>query len=251
MDQRQRQKARERRFVQHFLEVVGRPELIPNLEEDEGPDFRVEAPEGHIGIEVTELFREALPGEVRRQAKEGGWAQVAFEAERLWTQQGKPFIIVSLFFHPDYHVSQRSAGQLAARIVDLVDQLLPEPGSSILARRIEHPYGEFPVELVHLGIARLGSLTRSRWLVNDADWASELVPEQVQAAIDAKALDAEAYRQSFDSIWLLLMIHKGRISSDMDIPVETASRRYDTPFNRTFLFSTVIERVVELQQDVR
>ncbi|MBN1135416.1 MAG: hypothetical protein JXM73_02465 [Anaerolineae bacterium] len=250
MDQRRRQKERERIFVEHFLEVVGRPDLIPDLKEDEGPDFRGLAPEGLVGIEVTELFREAPPGEVPRQAREGGWAQVAFEAERLWKQRGWPFVVVSLFFHPRHHLSQRSAGPLAARIVDLVDRYLPEPDSCTLVRRIEHPYGEVPVELVHLGIARSSKFTRSSWGVDDAGWEGILAPEQVQAAIDAKRLDAKAYRQSFDSVWLVLVIHQGRISSDMGIPEETASCMYDIPFDRAFLFSTADERVIELQQAV-
>lgn len=250
MNQRLKQKERERKFVQRLLEVIGRPELVSNLEDDEGPDFRVLAPEGHIGIEVTELFRETLTGEIPRQAREGGWAQVVSEAERLWAKQEKPPVTVSLFFHPRHHVSSRSTVQLAVRLVDLVDRHLPPPDSCVVVRGIKQPYGEVPVELVLLAIVRSGKFTRSSWGVNDGGWKGKLSSEQVQAAIDAKKLGAEAHRQSFDSIWLLLVIHQGRVSSDMDIPEETASCTYDMPFDRAFLFSTADGRVVELQQIV-
>jgi len=251
MDQRQVTKERERRFVQRFLRVLGREELVLNLEDDEGPDFRVGAPEGRIGIEVTELFRETVPGKVPRQATERGWAQVASEAETLWTRQGRPFVRVNLLFHPDYHVPQRSATQLAARIVNLVDRYLPDQDSSIGVWGIEQPPGQFPVELVQLAIARSGGLTKSRWVCRDAGFVAELAPEQIQAAIDAKGLDAEAYRQAFDSIWLLLVIYQRRMSSEMDTPTEAASHEYHTPVNRLFVFSTADERIVELRQVIR
>ncbi len=246
MDRQLSQKERERKFAEHFLDLIGRSEMIPVLEESESPDFLIDS-EGRLGLEVVEVFRSPDGTDFEPQVQEGGWDAVAAGCSAAWAERDLPHVEVWLDFHSAYHVGKKRVPTVVRNVVDLVRRQLPPKGQEVRVSSVSLQYGHFPRELRSLKVSRVADYHRSYWHVDGPGiWVETLGREKIQSELDKKNKRVSDYRQRVDQTWLLMVVHGWRSSSIMDVPPTIARDEYRFDFDRVFVLDTLGEEVHEL-----
>lgn len=249
MDSQTAQKVREKRFAEHFLELLGESEMLNAIEPSERPDFLLDS-ESKLGLEVVELFRDPDGTDIAPQAQEGGWNSVANGCAREWSTRDLPHVEVWLGFHSAYHVSKRRLRDIVTITTDLAEEHLPLKGGEARADSVSLPYERFPKELAYMRVSRLVDYTRSYWHVDGPGiWVEELSRDKLQRTLQSKNKSVSDYRRRVSDVWLLAVVHGWRNSSIMDVPAALVAEPYTFDFDRVFLLDTFRERVLELHQE--
>lgn len=239
------QKDRERLYLQHFRKSFNE---FPKGEvaSSEAPDFLVNGGEGTVGVELTEYFRPPPEGARPFQEQESLWEQVTEKAERFYTQLGWPPVDVAVRPHPYHSLSPGSVESVGRRLAVAVRSRLPPVNSTL---RVKDCWDDTLVpDAIHsFRIAHFEILENPAFHFGQGTFVPTLNVEGVQAQLDNKNPKCSNYRRSCDEAWLVVVIDGWRTSSTTDIGNDVRSARFDSEFDRAFLFECVGGKVTELE----
>lgn len=239
-------KANELSHVASFLTASGIQGALMPIPDGAGPDFIVATDRGEIGIEVTEVVREATRSGISRRQMEGIREQVLAGAKKLWEEARGPCLEVHVHFNEHRTSSKKDISRVAAELAPFVRAHVPPVGESLHLNRHNREAAALPKEVSAIGIIRLASHTRSYWLSPDADWEATLSVEQLQARITAKNSKAARYRSAVGTVWLLIVLDSRRLSGWFDFQGAALEAVYESMFDRIFLFDRFRATIREL-----
>jgi hypothetical protein len=232
-------------LVRHMPEITGL-----RYEHNEGratgagpagaPDFVVLDRERRIGIEVTELVRDA--GQ-QIKATPAMQHQVAREAERLAIQRNHPPMAVYLHFWGA--VPKQRFRPLAEELVKLVEKYMPNEG--VNARLVNEHRQSLPPEITNVSIHRDGIYGITRWQSPQAYWVDQNALPAIQRAINRKGEKIGAYLNHCDACWLLLWVQVGSAAGAFEINSTALEAAYAAPFEQVLLWDAWREQIHKLR----
>ena len=231
------QKERENYYLDRFKSTYS-DFPAGTIRANEKPDFLVEACEGVVGMELTELYRSDSETRIPRQASEALREQCVRQAESICRNDGRSQLYVSVYFSPSIGLRKSIIPVLSARLAALVQSVNVEVDNSIMLEDDGKTDG-FPEEVDTIHIRRLPSAVRGFWSAPDSGWVPDCSSEQIQDVIDKKTRRILDYRRRCNSIWLIIVIDGFRISSSFNLPKEIRNHHYRSGFDRTFLLNNV------------
>lgn len=233
----------ERDFTKAFLKTIGIADF-KDLMDSEEPDFLLMKSE-LLGIEVTELYTEAIDGHIQRIRIEGGWDGVLELAHKLWHDESKPKVDVRIILNDTIHIPKITKAAIAKELIAVVERYLPNPGESFWS---QDDIQGLPYGIVDLHIHRYSEMEYSTWRFNDVAWTPHLSSGIVQNAITKKEFLRDTYLQNCNKIWLLLVMYPRRPSGSFIVPENFHHKKFQFDFDKVFLFNAFPAKTWELQQ---
>jgi hypothetical protein len=231
------QKERERHYLERFKTTCsGFP--AGTMRAHEKPDFLVEAVEGIVGIELTELYRSDSEARIPRQASEALREQCIRQAETICSNDARSQLYVSVYFSHWIHVRKSAIAALSARLAELVQSANTDVDSSIVLENDGETNG-FPEEVDSIHIRKLPSALKGFWNAPSVGWVPDCSSEEIQEVIDKKSRRVIDYLRHCNSIWLVIVIDGFRISSSFNLPKKIRNHHYRSDFDRTFILNNV------------
>ena len=220
-------------YLQEFAKALpafpsGTPQKSKN------PDFLVHLSDHTLGIELTRLYRAALPGTPPLKSQESLRERIAAGAKAQYDAQGLPPIHVSVSFNDQFPLKKTDVRRISQQLVNLAIRLLPEPGSF---REEEYQWTNrayFPQEVIAIHVRAFGD--RSFWSTPTAGFLPKLSPSDVQQEIDRKNKKVHLYLQCCSRVWLVICTHAEGLSSIVDISSEALAASYESTFEHVFIF---------------
>jgi hypothetical protein len=204
----------------------------------EEPDFLITTENGSIGLELTELLRQAKNGERRPVAEESRHNKVVQKAEQLYRSMpnAKP-IKVSVGFNYGIEYDEKEMAHSLARFVSAHSHL-SNPGAIF--------YDNLPAIFFFI---RLDAHAPGR-----AWWGGELgsytvndIYEELALRIAEKNQKLPAYRTNLPGIPIWLLIYSGvAVSRSMSIPHGLEEWRQPFGFDRVIFFACLERNFSEI-----
>jgi hypothetical protein len=218
--------------------------------ESESPDFLLQTAQGTLGIEVTQLFRPRVEGEVPRQARERYAQELVQEARRLYEEGGGPPVDVAVLLNSGASPNSGRRRELANFIANAVLHTPVPDFTRVLIECDESNYREFPSEIAWVRAYRYGTETKACWVVQDFDWGMPCPPDEMESLIAQKEALLPSYRRQCDQTWLLVAVSVGGLSTRFE---NTGAQQPvgNSEFDRVVLFDLGQRHAVELWQASR
>ncbi len=108
----------ERLIISKFLEAL-RENALGDVTDHENPDFLLLSATPTLGIEITRMYREPLPGESSLKEQEVLRERVMVKAKKLYDAKGLPPIHVSVNFRHDFQLKKQIIDQTAEVVASL------------------------------------------------------------------------------------------------------------------------------------
>lgn len=205
------------------------------VEPTEEPDFLVRGPDRIVGLELTDLHRETLPGQTPEKATEAMRQRVVTRAREIYATRQLPPVSASFFLDDRIHVKKSEVEALAQDFADLVASNVPSPNSS---KDVSEDWGDvqsFPSILHSLSIHRLDGVTKAFFNSPSATWLATLKREDVERALAAKEPKYSAYRDKCDEAWLVINADTASMSTWFEFDLDVLNNPFATRFDRVFL----------------
>lgn len=213
------------------------------IENAEEPDIIVAGQTKRIGIEVTELHQRSDDGNGSPRQQESERAGIVRRARDLAIEGGTPVVDVAVHF-TEAGIAKKDRETIAAGVVTLVNEHLPEPESSYSLELWREGYDLPWIRAVR--IFRTAVLTKHHWWSSESGWVQTDFKLELQEAIDDKNLKHSRYLERCDECWLLVTASGGRPSGFFELAAETREHVYRSAFARTFFLDVFGDEVVEL-----
>jgi hypothetical protein len=245
------QKAREWAYLQRFREKFAdfpEGEVVPS----EHPDFLIKTQPRWIGIELTE-YHVQEPDEgwgSPMRALEGTEDKVLRTASDRYQSKSLPPVVVNILWHPHQALDRRRIPELAADLVNLVEEYLPQTGHSVTIRRRRHhhpAWRSLPQEVASLTIVRRKSISKNSWTSVRGAFVPTLTPPELQQKMRTKEAKVPSYRQQCREVWLLIVARGLEPSTHVDLGSEVEVHEFETTFDRVFFLHHADEYVAELR----
>jgi len=210
------------------------------LEPGEEPDVKVAVPEGHFGIEVTQLHEPPAKGRFSRREVETFHADVMQEAENIYAASDEPPVDVLVYFG---RPQLRNVKRTAQHLVDFVQSHPPLDGCETFSNGAYAPFA-----VVRISEGNIGP--DCRWRCNEGGIVPILTQELLSEWIDRKNRKLSGYLRNVDRIWLLLASPIAPFSSSFSVPNGVVNWRFDFDFEKVLLYSWE-DGVIEIQRQIR
>ena len=200
---------------------------------DERPDFRVNGPNGDVGIELTNYYREfssdILPP---LQARQSARHKIAEEAKRIYDLKRLPSLVVHVHFDFRFHCGQSEVHAFGQRLADLAECSVRDQKPPWIWRRDEIQLNGVAL----LDIRRITKMPESYWSAPLASFVPEVSPAQLQSILDKKSSLCAEYRQKCGVVWLLIIMNRFNPASFSLIPQRIQDHVFTHDFDSAFLF---------------
>jgi hypothetical protein len=216
------------------------------VEPTEEPDFLVRSPNNVLGIELTELHREAPQGVPPEQASEAMRHRVVARAQEIYAATDNPPVRVTVFMNDRIHIKKGEVESLASAISQIAIRNLPGQNSSREESYEWTNRAYFPEILHSVTVHRLDVLTRSFFSVPGATWVATLAPEDIERALQLKEAKYATYRLRCDSAWLVINADIGPMSTWFEFESEALEKPFRTSFDRVFVLRHFGNKLFEL-----
>jgi len=244
------QKEFEFNILRDFLEaLLGKQNYHVNL--GERPDFVLVINNKKIGIEVTHLFHKSPEKGFPLRQRESTWEKIIHKAKiELDAKKDVP-VFVAIHFFQDKLPAKKDVPILVLSIVECVQKNIPSKSAS---KKISNrQFGER--NLLSRYVRRI-DITRNDFVKNfftaPRFGASQKIgPDMIWAAISKKGRNVPEYYNKCDIVWLLISYQRAGLSSVFKIKPETLSLKYQSPFDKVFLFDSFRKRIYELNIEAR
>ena len=223
----------ERHYFDRF-QALFQPFPDGSITSSEEPDFLIAGPARTIGVELTELHRQARPGQAPLQASEAMRHRVAARAQELYMQDGHPPVRCAIFMQ-DANIEKSQVELLAKAIVDIALRNLPPPNASNNESYDWVNRSYFPEIIDSITVHRLDAITQTHFNCPGATWVPKLSSTDVERTLAAKEPKYPAYRQRCDEAWLLVNADIGSMSTWFDFQAEGIAGCFATSFDRVFI----------------
>lgn len=211
----------------------------------EEPDFLVSGESKVVGIELTELHREARPGSTPLQAIEAMKHRVIARAQQIYSDSGHPPIQCSVFMN-EQHIRKEQVEKIAVAIANIAIRNLPLQNES---NREEYNWTNrdyFPEVIHEIAVHRLEELTETHFNGPGATWVAPISAADIKRALASKEEKYSAYRKQCDEAWLLINTDLGAMSTWFEFDGEISSEKYCTNFDRVFILRHFTKELHEL-----
>lgn len=245
-----KKKERERYQLERFKAVLKDfPEGLIISGKDDGtePDFFVQLPDGLLGIELTEMYRQPEPNKRPMQADESVRRRIVERAQKLFEENGGPVLDVSVHFGMNEEWPETRVAELAPKIAKVVSDNPLQIGEHAWLENhwIDKDY--FPFEINSLSVIRLPTRLRSCWVCPEASFVPEFTAVEIQKEIDRKNGRINSYqRKAPSALWLLIIRGHSGMSSVFDLASHVPEHVYVFDFDRVFLFNWFSQTYLEL-----
>lgn len=218
-----------------------------NVVFDDAPDVRIHASTGILGIEISRLFRHAIPDQPPPQLEEAEQRAVVRSAQRIAERIALPPLVVSVHFgvYPKLRKSDRDP--LATRIAHIVADHIPPNGEFLPLENDFSDLEYFPEKIASVRILRMPQLTRQSWQSGSAGWVDCDFTADLQNRIDAKNDRLTDYLTKCDRCWLVVGADWEGESSFYEFSAKMQSHQFDSVFDRTFFIDGFTKDAYELQ----
>lgn len=231
-------------FIRHWPTLAG-----ATLNRTLRPDFIVSRSVQRIGIEHTELFRDAgTPHGSALRATERAEDRVARFACQQYEKAGHPAVHVT--FHWQYHrpVTPGRVKPLASEIAMFVARHVPAVGETMFVC-LSHPlWEELPRELDAIHVGRFGDGARNFWASTRGTAVPKLTVGDVERAIMRKEPRIPAYRTVCDELWLLLVMDGFSPAGYFAVGDTVRRHTFITSADDVFLFEYFDRRITRLRK---
>ncbi|HWN08618.1 MAG TPA: hypothetical protein VNO50_04990 [Pyrinomonadaceae bacterium] len=215
--------------------------------DSEEPDFLVENGSATIGIELTEMYREAPESGRPMQASEKLTDGLVEEARSIHDLRGGPVLTVRAEFDLGSKFGKARRSQVASNLADLVLANCPDIGDEV---KLENNYDDldvFPEEITRIRIQRSPYRSRSLWTAPHAAFIPSMDVGILQERIDEKNKRAAVYRKRTSEIWLVVIYNLSlSLASSFERCSEAFQQTYRSDFDRTFMLDAFGRSSVEL-----
>ena len=220
---------------------------VGTIIDSEEPDFLIENKGIIIGIEITDLYHEALQSVRPMQAWESLTEQVVDEARAIHTFKGGPVLTVRVEFDLGSKFGKSRRAEVASKLAELVLATNVDVGGEVKLQNEYDDLDAFPEEITRIRIQRSPFRSRPLWNAPRAAFIPQLDVGLLQERIDEKNKRAEVYRQKSPEIWLVI-VHNLSLSlaSSFERSREAFQHSYRSDFNRTFMLDAFGKRSDEL-----
>jgi len=211
------------------------------------PDISLEINNKRIGIELTTIYKDNIPGIKDSQLKKNESLQdaVCRDIQKdLHTAFHRPIEIHIGFTGIDLNGSD--VPQIAKSVTDLILPNLRRINVdkiSIIELTNEE---DFPNSIYRISIIYIPSFTSYSVTGMISDFSGMLSQKRVKAAIEQKEDKSKKYDDLYDEKWLLLCIQADKLSSDFDLSkIEVEPIKSD--FNKVFILQLRAKHLIELK----
>jgi len=237
-------KERERFYIRKLWKCLVDPPA-GQVVDCEPPDFRVDTPEGYLGIEVTNFYYPPAPGHRSHQEVQALKKRVIEMAERFHTAAGGPPLYLHAIFNERRALRKRSVPEIARSLADAVlTQHVPRSARepSVEIRRSALPH-EVPHVRVHGSVDGHDTL----WTADAGGWVQKIHSHHVQAVITQKMLKAQLARTRCSRLWLVVVHDFLNGAAAADIADEALTNVYNHAFDRVLWFDPNLPRATDLR----
>jgi hypothetical protein len=217
------------------------------ITDSEEPDFVIDNGAAAIGIELTELYREAPESGRPMQAWEKLAEVLVEEACSIHKLRGGPVLTVRVEFDLGSKFGRARRSEVASKLAELVLASCPAIGDDV---KLENEYDDldaFPEEITRIRIQRSPYRSRAHWSAPRAAFIPRLNVELLQERIDEKNKRAAVYRKRTPEIWLVVIYNLSlSLASSFERCGEAFTQTYRSDFDRTFMLDAFGRSSVEL-----
>ena len=217
------------------------------VESTEEPDFLVRSEQRVVGIELTDLHHDVLPGQVPQQASEAMRHRVVERAQQIYSSGGHPPVRASFYLDDRVHIKKPEVENLAKSLAQLVIGNIPSPNSSSEVPSDWDDNREIPSVLYKLSVHRLDVVTKTSFIAPGATWVGTISRNDIERALASKDPKHAAYRAKCDEAWLVINSDIESMSTWFDLDMDTLNAPFATNFDRLFLVQHFGGKAHELQ----
>ena len=217
------------------------------IEPTEAPDFLVHDESRVVGIELTDLYRQASPPQAQ-QASEAMRRRVVARAQEIYASRQYPAVIATLFFNDRVPIKKAEVEPFSAEIADLVSKNILDANSSVEIRANRPDARRLPKVLYEFTVHRFDTVTKTFFSAPGATWAAPLGRADINRALASKAPRQLVYKTRCDEAWLVINADIAESMGtwfDFDSPPFMAP--FETNFDRVFLVEHIAGKVHELR----
>ena len=205
------------------------------VEPTEEPDFLIHEESRSLGIELTDLHRETLPGQVPQQASEAMRNRVVARAKEIFNSRQQQPVIATFHLDDRMHIKKAEVEQLATELADLVSDNIPEPNSTAEIPADWDDMRTLPAILHKLSVHRLDVVTKTFFSAPGATWVGTISRQDIQRALDSKEPKLAAYRTRCDEAWLVINADIESMATWFEFDLSVLAEPFPTNFSRVFL----------------
>jgi hypothetical protein len=241
---RPKRKERERRVLESLLRAI---DLKASISDRESPDFAFLSDGRLVGVEVTELYHPAKPGEAPLQASANIAAEIVQRAERAHASSGGESLRVSVAFAPHARLQAVRRDEAGHLLLELVQRALDQVSDIVEWRPTYRGDVKYAELFSHVHIYRHPQGIAPHWFVTAAGWIAPLTAELIQARIDEKASRISSYRAAMLELWLVIGVLGRDPSQFFDFDTEDLAGVFRSPFDRTYFVDGSLGRALLLR----
>jgi len=210
------------------------------------PDFLIHSGSDVLGIELTRIYKSPTRQGNILQATESERREIIDIARQLFEQKSGIKTTVSIIFSDSVVLSKSRRQTIGEQISNLILANIPEVDDWI---QFDHESStlDYPAEVLSIQVGRFHSLKRNSWQVFLADWIQEEYASEIQSRIDKKAGFLPKYLLKCNRCWLLIYSELSGGSAFFESSHEMMSHTYKSPFERTYLYEGLSQRVIRLK----
>lgn len=217
------------------------------VEPTEEPDFLVRGHERIVGIELTDLHREAPLGQIPEQASEAMRKRVVARAQEIYINRQLQPVMAAFFLDDRIHIKKSEVEALAEKFAEFVAANCPAPNSSIEVPQGWEDWRELPSVLHSISVHRLDVVTKTFFSSPGATWVPAITREDVDRALSSKELKYNSYRTKCDEAWLVINIDIESMTTYFQLDLDVLVRPFCTRFDRVFLVQHFVGKAHELR----
>lgn len=218
-----------------------------NVEPTEEPDFLVHSESRVIGIELTDLHRNTVPGQVPQQASEAMRHRVVARAQEIYISGAHPAVLASFHLDDRVHIKKPEVEELAMALARLVIDNIPSKNSSLRVPSDWYDKREIPSILYKLSVHRLDVVTKTFFSAPEATWVGTISRGDIERALASKDPKYAAYRPRCAEAWLVINSDIESMSTWFELDMDALSAPFATNFDRLFLVQHFGGKAHELQ----
>jgi hypothetical protein len=254
MGSAEKQKRRERFFLDQFLGHQGiSPTSIRQLDPP-APDFLIDFEGREVGIELTELFVRSGKSEVHSQpvdeptlqAVESVTELIVSNAQKIYLDAGNPLVLATIVFSNRITIDQKR-DQIAKQIAGKIQSMSLQNPHIVDWRSSADESEEEPLResVAFIHTLKVPERRFARWTVARPGIVATLTPKHLQDSIDKKAKKINTYSKFAKEVWLLIVADRTRPSQKFIVPPNFPLDSLSSPFAKTFYYGYAAEELLQ------
>lgn len=173
------------------------------IEPTKSPDFLVHGESRVVGIELTELCRQASLAQAQ-QAGEAIRRKVVARAQEICASRQHPAVVATRFFNDRVPIKKSEVEPSAAELADRVSKNIPDVNSSVEIRANRPDARRLPKVLYEFAVHRLDTVTKTFFSAPGATWAVPLGRADINRALAIEAPKQLVCKTRCGEAWLAI-----------------------------------------------